>query len=185
MKRFIGAMLGLAMVGGTMALVAADGRAAEKEELFLPPGARGFRGMLLGTITNKAEARFVLKVEKVLRLWPKNQAENPQALVGKEVGMVVPPKAERILAALKELKVGDRVVAEGIHEEGNFLFCIETLRKAEGEGGGEAPPPGGELAELKETVARLRARVAELEEKVAALQKEVAHLRELLEQRSR
>jgi len=106
----------------------------DKREASLPEGLRGFRGMMAGTIVRKGERSFALKVEKVIRVWRGNKAKDPQAAVGKVLEMVIGPDsrlAKRHLQTLKKLKVGDRVVVEPFHFEGDRLTVVEELRKAE------------------------------------------------------
>ncbi|HUU60261.1 MAG TPA: hypothetical protein VMZ50_12010, partial [Phycisphaerae bacterium] len=110
------------------------GEGRKKQEASLPEGLRGFRGMMVGTITQKGEQSFVLKVEKVTRIWRENKAKDPEAAVGKVLEMVIGPDsrlAKRHLQTLQKLKVGDRVVVEAFHFEGNRLTLVEELRKAE------------------------------------------------------
>jgi len=98
----------------------------------VPEGLRGFRGMLLGTIVAKGDGEFVLKVERVTKVWKHNKATNPQSAVGKKLAVDIWAKsrlAEQIRKTLAGLKVGDRVVAEAFHFEGNHLSVVEELRK--------------------------------------------------------
>jgi len=100
----------------------------------LPEGIRGFRGMLIGTIVAKGNERFLLKVEKVTRVWKHNKAQNPQCIVGKKVEIGLWPRSrlvEQHRATLKTLKVGDRVVVEAFHFGGDELSVVEELKKAE------------------------------------------------------
>ena len=98
---------------------------------------QGFRGLLQGTVASKSEDGFILRVEKVAKVWQSSQAKNPEGFVGKSVSIAV-RRGEggdaAVLKAFADLKVGDRVVAGAIHQEGNRLLATETLRKA-GEGG--------------------------------------------------
>ncbi|MFO7900580.1 MAG: FecR domain-containing protein, partial [Planctomycetota bacterium] len=103
-------------------------RAAE-----LPDELVGFRGMLVGKLTSKADASFVVKVEEITRVWKQNEAENPKAAVGKEVAVVInreSKRAEKFLATLKTLTVGDRIEVEPFHLGGDVLTVTEVLRKA-------------------------------------------------------
>lgn len=99
-----------------------------------PAGLRGFRGMLTGTVKSKLDRGFVLKVEKVGRVWRANKAKRPADAVGKALTMVVRADSRmgrRHLAVIRELKVGDRVLAEAFHIEGNRLTLVEELRKVD------------------------------------------------------
>jgi len=100
----------------------------------LQEGLDGFRGMLRGTVAAKGDRSFVLKVEKVLRVWKQNKARHPGAAVGQKLKLVIGAEgrmAERHMAIFKKLKVGDRVVVEAFHTEGNVLKVVEELRKAD------------------------------------------------------
>lgn len=100
----------------------------------LPDGMRGFRGMLRGTIVRKGDGEFLLKVEKVLKVWKQNKAENPQSAVGKTLAIVLGREGrllEQQRRTFRELKVGDHVVVEPFHFKGNVLTVVEELRKAE------------------------------------------------------
>lgn len=100
----------------------------------VPASLRGFRGMVTGTIVSKAEKGFVLKVEKVNRVWKGSKAKDPKSAVGKQVHITISPKYDRKgkhTRALAKLKVGDRVVVEPFHFGGEFMVVVEELRKAE------------------------------------------------------
>jgi hypothetical protein len=100
----------------------------------LPEGIRGFRGMVVGTLVSKGENAFVLKVEKITRVWKQNKAKNPECIVGKEVPIDLWAKsrlAEQHLKTLAELKAGDRVEVEAFHFGGDCLSVVEVLRKAD------------------------------------------------------
>ena len=100
----------------------------------LPEGLHGFRGMLIGTLTRKLDRGLVLKVGEVVKVWRQNKAKRPEAAIGREMRIVIRHKgelAERHMRALRDLKVGDRVVVEAFHLEGTHLVVTEVLRKAE------------------------------------------------------
>ena len=96
----------------------------------LPDGLKGFCGMVVGKIISKGEREFVLKVEKVIRVWKNNKAKEPESAVGKELTLKIRRRSKAMVEALAGLKVGDRVVAEALNLEGDILVCVETLRKA-------------------------------------------------------
>jgi len=100
----------------------------------LPDGMRGFRGMVRGTVVRKGDGEFLLKVQKVLKVWKANKAENPQSAVGKILAIVLPREGrllEQQRKTFRELKVGDQVVVEPFHYKGNALTVVEELRKAD------------------------------------------------------
>lgn len=114
-------------------LAGKEGKATAKDDDGFPAGMRGFRGMLIGTVVKKLDRGFVLKVEKVAREWKASKAPRPADAVGKTLIMVVGDgrMAQRHLRIANELKVGDRVSAEGFHYEGNRLTLVEELRKVD------------------------------------------------------
>jgi len=114
-------------------LAGKEGKRADKDDDGFPAGMRGFRGMLVGTVAKKLDRGFVLKVEKVAREWKASKAPRSADAVGKMLAMVAGDgrMAERHLKIARELKVGDRVSAEGFHYEGNRLTLVEELRKVD------------------------------------------------------
>ena len=99
-----------------------------------PTGLRGFRGTLVGTVKSKLDRGFVLKVEKVVRVWKANKARRPQDAVGKTLTLVVRAESrmsKRHMEIAGGLKVGDRVSVEAFHFEGNRLTIVEELRKVD------------------------------------------------------
>jgi len=115
----------------------------------LPEGIRGFKGMLVGTIVIKGKRGFVLKVEKVTKVWRQNEAKNPESIIGKEIEVSLWRESrlvERHAQTLAGLKKGDRVVVEAFHFQGDHLSIVEELRKAERAATEEAkePPKEGE-----------------------------------------
>jgi len=103
----------------------------EAKETAVPDGVRGFQGMVAGTIVKKGEREFILKVEKLLRVWKGNKAAKPEEIVGHEIRVTLKEKQEHLLKALAELKEGDRIECEPFHLAGNSFVAVETLRKAE------------------------------------------------------
>jgi len=104
----------------------------KEEPCNLPEGIRGFRGMMLGTVVSKADKTFVLKVEKITKVWKENKAENPKCVEGKNLTIDIWPKsrlADKNLKTLAGLKAGDRVLVEPFHFGGDHLSVVEELRK--------------------------------------------------------
>ncbi len=103
-------------------------------ELGLPEGMIGFRGVLVGRILRKYDRGFVLKVEKVTKVWENNKADRPEAALGKDVIITIREDEElsgRFLRTLRSLKTGERVLVEAFHFEGNRLTVVEQLKKVE------------------------------------------------------
>lgn len=164
------------VIGGAAWVMAAD----ETVVSGLPEGMKGFKGILFGKILKKGERGFVLQVDKVGQVWPQSTAKEPQSAVGKALEVHLWAKS-RLFAqhvkTLTALNVGDRIVVEAFHLEGNDLSVVEELKKAD-EAAGEQEQTA---AQMKEEIARLRNRVAELEKQVAALREENARLKQRAE----
>lgn len=114
------------VVSGAMAF-AEDARPAA-----LPEGIRGFQGMVRGTLVSKGELGFVLKVEKIAKVWKGNQARDPESILGKNVPVRLWPKGrmfERQLKILAGLKPGDKISVEPFHRGGDHLTVVEAFRK--------------------------------------------------------
>ncbi|HUT31951.1 MAG TPA: FecR domain-containing protein [Planctomycetota bacterium] len=96
----------------------------------------GFRGMLEGTVVGKADDAFVLRVEKVTKVWQSSTCKTPEALVGKILSLTLKYEAnppEALVKALAALKAGERVLAGAIHREGKVVSLVEVLRKIDAE----------------------------------------------------
>jgi len=95
----------------------------------LPEGARGFLGLLQGKLVKKTDAGFILQVEKVVKTWKGNKAENLDSLIGKELPFTAkrPHMRERVAAR----KAGDAIVVGGAHRGGGRLEAVEVLITAE------------------------------------------------------
>ncbi len=106
----------------------------ERREIGLPDGMVGFRGVLVGRIMRKLDRGFVLKIERVVKVWEDNRADNPEAAIGKELIITIRADeelGERFLHTLRTFEIGERVLVEAFHFEGNRLTVVEQLRKAE------------------------------------------------------
>ena len=109
-------------------------RRVESGERNLPDGMIGFRGVLVGRIIRKLDQGFVLKVERVDKVWENNRADRPEASVGKELIINIRPDKElgdRFLDTLRSLETGVRVLVEAFHFEGKHLTVVEQLKKIE------------------------------------------------------
>jgi regulator of replication initiation timing len=101
-------------------------------EVSLPEGMIGFRGIIIGRIVRKLDRGFVLKVERVTKVWQNNKADKPEASVGKDLIITIPADEEigrPFLRTLRALKIGEPVLVEAFHFEGNRLILVEQLRK--------------------------------------------------------
>ena len=125
--------LGISLALLSVVALAAEGR-AEKPKL--PEGMQGFSGMLRGTVVEVADngRGFHLKVDKIVKLWKGNEAEQPEQVVGKTVlinarwtkgenGRWHP--VERHVKFINSLEVDETIDIEAINNEGQRLHILE------------------------------------------------------------
>ena len=155
----------------------------------IPDGMEGFSGMLRGKVVAKVDNGFILKVEKILKLWDGNKAKNPKSAVGKRF-LVVPRwvkgdngkwhPVELHVKFIRRLEVGQVLNIEVRHEEGNKLNILELSgEQREWAAGGDGEKEGrgdkekekekdlpkkgvvaGEVVFLKDTSFKLKVREA-------------------------
>jgi len=109
-------------------------RRVERKEVGLPEGMIGFRGVLVGRVLRKLDRGFVLKVERVVKVWESNRSDRPEVAVGRELIITIRENEElsgRFMNTLRSLKTGERVLVEAFHFEGNRLTVVEQLKKIE------------------------------------------------------
>jgi hypothetical protein len=100
----------------------------------LPDSLAGFQGVLSGEVVRKLDRGFVLRLGKVGQVWDGNKAENPRAAVGKTMVVMIRPEeggGENFMRVLRGLRVGQRVLVEAFHLEGEHLTVVEQLRAVE------------------------------------------------------
>jgi hypothetical protein len=90
----------------------------------LPDPAASFAGMIQGKVVEKREGEIVLQVGKVLRQWRHSRADNAEALVGKAV-LVDGPQEGRIVRFLNSLDLGETVILDVGHKQGEALTVLE------------------------------------------------------------
>jgi hypothetical protein len=88
-------------------------------------GARGFSGTVEGKVVSVSGTQFVLAVEKVLRVWRENKAENPESLVGTKIVVAAKNPESNHARFIKTLKVDETISLEVKHEEGEALRILE------------------------------------------------------------
>ena len=104
----------------------------------LPDGMLGFSGMLKGKVVSKQKNGFVLKVEKIEKLWKGNKAKNAESVIGKKVLInvqweqhkkgkwrPVPLQAKYV----EKLKVGAVISIEVKNDEGERLHILELSKE--------------------------------------------------------
>jgi len=111
-----------------------EGEARREADRSLPKGMAGFQGVLVGRIVRMLDRGFVLKVERVANIWEANRADRPEAAVGRELMITIRADEEggnRFLRTLRTMDVGERVLVEAFHFEGNRLTVVEQLQKSD------------------------------------------------------
>jgi len=126
----------------------------------LPEAVRGFSGQVRGVVVQKGERHtFLFKVGRVLKVWEKNAAKNPEALVG--LTITVGPQwvkgddgkgrpSEAQVAFINKLKVGDEMNLEVRNSERDAFVILEL--SAEQRQAGEKKNEGGKPAGAEGTV---------------------------------
>ena len=100
----------------------------------IPDGMKGFSGMVRGKVVAKVDKGFVLKIEKILKLWDGNKAKNPKSAIGKK--FLVGPRwvkgdngkwhpYELHVLFIRKLEVGQNIVIEIVHQEGHKFNMLE------------------------------------------------------------
>jgi len=90
--------------------------------------------VLVGRVLRKLDRGFVLNVEEVTKVWENNRADRPEAAVGRDLMITIRADEElggRFLRTLRTLKIGERVLVEAFHFDGNRLTVVEQLQKVE------------------------------------------------------
>lgn len=97
----------------------------------LPEGFRGFQGAVAGKIVKKDAELFemIVHVDKVLDTWKKNDAKQPESIVGKPMMLA---GFWRRKEDFHRLKVGDRIEVglQHISPRSDHLSVAEFIRKA-------------------------------------------------------
>lgn len=90
---------------------------------------RGFRGMLVGRLTEKDVERgtFAITVDAVPRVWKNNESKKPKEFLGKRAA--AEGVQGRLLDVLVVARIGDTVEFGGLHDGGEKLRVVEVLRK--------------------------------------------------------
>lgn len=161
----LGSALAAALVCGTLAFGGDDGgkkpeegkRDGAKKENPLPEAARGFAGMLKGTVVKKRDWGIDLKVTEVVKTWEANKATDPKVLVGLTVRVVAsrvkvegqkPQPNELQMAFIRTLEV-DKEVTLDVKNVERDVFVIQELTKEQQETAKGAKKPEGDKGEKK------------------------------------
>lgn len=134
------AVLGCVWVGMALAddkAVAPKPDAPKKQTL---AGATGFAGMITGKVISKGEDQVLVEVLKIDRTWKHSKAEQPEALVGKQVTVKIVPQVyakkvgylDRVRKFFDLLKVGDSDLFDVKYSDADSLTFLE-LTKAQNE----------------------------------------------------
>ncbi|MBT3637970.1 MAG: hypothetical protein HN531_13600 [Opitutae bacterium] len=101
----------------------------------IPDELKGFRGMMSGKLIEKKQgASFVFRVDRIMKTWKANKAENARKAVGKTIVLslekVSKHHGERIMKNYKSLKNGDQIEVEAFDLGSSTLNVKEWLKKA-------------------------------------------------------
>ncbi|MFZ9090281.1 MAG: hypothetical protein ACO3FE_09335 [Planctomycetaceae bacterium] len=90
---------------------------------------RGFRGMLVGRVTERdpETGSFSVIVDAVPRVWKNNQARDPRSFLGQTVN--VAGVSGRLIDTLVTTRKGETLEFGAIHDGGATMRVIEELRK--------------------------------------------------------
>jgi hypothetical protein len=108
----------------------------DEPEGSIPEGLRGFRGILFGRIVEKNDDQgtFVLRVQRIGRIWEQNRAEDAEAAIGRSLRVEL-HRESRLQAhhreTLHDLTTGDLVEVEVFHLKDSVLSVMELLRKVD------------------------------------------------------
>lgn len=107
----------------------------------LTPALRGFRGMLVGRLTEKDVERgtFTVVVDAVPRVWKNNEAAKPKDFIGRHA--VAEGIHGKLLDVLVVTRPGETIEFGAMHDGGENLRVLEGLRKV-------APVEPGDYPEL-------------------------------------
>lgn len=109
---------------------------AEKKSVSsgIPQELSGFRGMMNGKLIQKKELSFSFRVDRIMKTWKANKAENPKKAVGKTVVLNLEKLSQRhraeIMKNFELMKNGDQIEVEAFDLGANTLSVKEWLKKA-------------------------------------------------------
>lgn len=117
-------------MGGERGLIGVGGNrvfAAEVEQTeSIPEGLQRFLGVVSGTIGEKGEDWFTVKVAKLERTWPNNGAQAPKSIVGRTLRLQVFDGQEHMFTCMATVKAGD-AVGVGVSQRHDFWNAVEVL----------------------------------------------------------
>ena len=103
----------------------------------IPPGAKGFAGMVTGKVVSKGEDKLTVEVTAIAKTWKHSTAENAPALVGKTVEIrIIPSTYDRknatYLARVRKffslIAVGESDSFDVRNVEGDWLKFLELTK---------------------------------------------------------
>lgn len=98
------------------------------------PGWRGFRGLVRGIVRGRKERGIRLEIRGVVKVWPRNEAREPESLVGRTVDVF--PRwrkgddgkwrpIEDDVRFLRGLEEGREIEVEIVNDEGEAFHILE------------------------------------------------------------
>lgn len=130
-KRVALVVITIAGLGAT--LVAAAEKA--KPQQTIPAELKGFKGMMSGKLVKKGKTTLQFKVDKIMKVWEGNKAENPKDAIGKTITLNLDKVSDHhrktIMKNYRELRNGDPIELEAFDLGGKTLSVKEWLKKTE------------------------------------------------------
>ena len=91
----------------------------------IPTGAKNFAGMFRGRVVATQTGQIIVEVNEITSIWRHNKAQNPKALVGKNVFVKARSGEGQVAKFLNAVKAGESVKLDVAHRDGDTLTLLE------------------------------------------------------------
>ncbi|MEX1026478.1 MAG: Dabb family protein, partial [Candidatus Paceibacterota bacterium] len=91
----------------------------------IPTAAKGFAGMLRGKVVGTQKGQIIVQVAEITNVWSHNKAENPKALVGKNVVVKARDGEGQIARFIRTVKSSESLKLDVANREGDTLTILE------------------------------------------------------------
>lgn len=91
-------------------------------------GAKGFAGMIGGTVVERSGGKLSVEVTKIEKTWKHSKMEDAAALVGSRIKVVPGPKSANVAKYAGTLKAGDADHFD-VRQEGGVFFWLELTKE--------------------------------------------------------
>lgn len=91
----------------------------------IPTAAKGFAGMLRGKVVGTQKGQIIVEVAEITNVWSHSKAENPKALVGKNVVVKARDGAEQIARFISTVKPSESLKLDVANREDDTLTILE------------------------------------------------------------